>query len=280
MQLRRHAAMVARRDSSPACWSRCSPSFRAQPAPSDEAAVLAADESLGDAMRGGDKSVARKLLSLQFTFVDEDGKLHERKEFLGRSESVGRRRRRRPKVKIYGRVGMVTGHRKSAHGHDVFFLDIWAKQKGAWRVLVMQDVVLAAADAPPSDAPSRRRALIGKAYECKNPCQTIPYRVRSPAEQDIVNTFQAIEKAAVAHDADDMGKAHRRRVRALRHPAARRSRSRTHRQINRQKESNTAVMVGEVQTMRLSVYGDGAAMIAATSCRTIRGRPIAPRASG
>ena len=32
--------------------------------------------------------------------------------------------------------------------------------------------------------------------------------------------------------------------------------------IKRQKESNAAVTVGEVQTMRLSVYGDGAAMIA------------------
>ena len=39
------------------------------------------------------------------------------------------------------------------------------------------------------------------AFDCKNPCETIPYRVRSPAEQDIVNTFQAIEKATVAHDA-------------------------------------------------------------------------------
>ena len=45
-----------------------------------------------------------------------------------------------------------------------------------------------------------------KPSECKNPCQTIPYRVRSPAEQDIVNAFQAIEKAAIAHDADEWAK--------------------------------------------------------------------------
>ena len=32
--------------------------------------------------------------------------------------------------------------------------------------------------------------------------------------------------------------------------------------INRQKENGTAVRVGEVQAMRLSVYDDGAAMIA------------------
>ena len=32
--------------------------------------------------------------------------------------------------------------------------------------------------------------------------------------------------------------------------------------IERQKENNTAVTVGEVETMRLSVYDDGAAMIA------------------
>src|ERR1700674_3080909 len=52
---------------------------KAEPAPGEDALVLAADTALGDAMRNGDKSVARRLLSLQFTYADENGKLHERK---------------------------------------------------------------------------------------------------------------------------------------------------------------------------------------------------------
>ena len=55
---------------------------RAQPVAVDEAPLFAADTALGEAMRAGDKAVARRLVALQFTLVDADGKLHPRKEFL------------------------------------------------------------------------------------------------------------------------------------------------------------------------------------------------------
>jgi Domain of unknown function (DUF4440) len=234
--------------------------LRAQTAPSEDALVLEADKALGVALRGDDKSVARKLLSLQFTFVDANGKIHERKDFLTDLKAAAAAPSSDPAVKIYGRIGMVTGRRKSADGCDVFFLDIWAKQKRAWRALVSQEVVPATADAPrPTPAPTSTAAA---PYECKNPCQTIPYRVRSPAEQDIVNSFQAIEKAAVGHDAAEWSK-HIAEEFVLygsgRVPIAKPGRIAA---INRQKENGTAVTVGEVQAMRLSVYDDGAAMIA------------------
>jgi hypothetical protein len=234
--------------------------LHAQPAPSEETAVLAADQALNAAMRGGDKSVARRLLSLQFTFVDSQGKIHERKDFLADLKTVATASDGDPAVKIYGRIGMVTGHRKTADGREVFFLDIWAKQKRAWRALVSQDVMLAAADVPRA-APAVSTAPAAP-YDCKNPCQTIPYRVRSPAEQDIVNSFQAIEKAAIGHNADDWSK-HVADEFVLygsdRPPILKSGRIAA---INRQKESNTPVRVGEVQAMRLAVYDDGAAMIA------------------
>jgi hypothetical protein len=234
--------------------------LRAQTAPSEDTLVLDADQALGAALRGDDKSVVRKLLSLQFTFVDADGKIHERKDFLADLKSASAAPPSDPAVKIYGRIGMVTGHRKSADGRDVFFLDIWAKQKRAWRALVSQEIVPAATDTPrPAPAPTSAAAA---PYDCKNPCQTVPYRVRSPAEQDIVNSFQAIEKAAVGHDAAEWGK-HVADEFVLygsgRVPIPKSGRIAT---INRQKENNTPVTVGEVQAMRLSVYDDGAAMIA------------------
>jgi ketosteroid isomerase-like protein len=237
---------------------------RAQPAPaSEDALVLSVDESLSDALRAGDKSVVRKLLSLQFSFVDENGKVFERKEFLGGLKDVAAAPASDATVKIYGRVAMVTGHRKSGHGGDVFFLDIWAKQKGAWRALMAQDVVLAASGAPTATATVP--GADATAYECKNPCQTIPYRVRSPAEQDIVNSFQAIEKAVVGHDADEWSK-HIADEFVLygsgRTPIPKSERIAA---IKRRKESNATVRVGEIETMRLSVYEDGAAMIATHS---------------
>ena len=233
---------------------------RAQPALSgDEALVLAADESLGAAMRAGDKAIARKILSLQFSFIDEDGKLYDRKNFLAGLKDIAAAPASDVKVTIYGRIGMVTGRRKSARDNDIFFLDIWAKQKGAWRALVEQDVELGASDAPPVASALNADAL---PYDCKNPCQTIPYRVRSPAEQDIVNSFQAIEKAAVGHDADEWSK-HVADEFVLygsgRSPISKSGRIAA---IERQKQANAAVQVGEVEAMRLVVYDDGAAMIA------------------
>jgi hypothetical protein len=233
---------------------------KAQPAPSgDEALVLAADESLGAAMRAGDKTIARKILSLQFSFIDEDGKLYDRKNFLAGLKDIAAAPASDVKVTIYGRIGMVTGRRKSARDNEVFFLDIWAKQKGTWRALVEQDVELGVSDAPPVASAVNADAV---PYDCKNPCQTIPYRVRSPAEQDIVNSFQAIEKAAVGHDADEWSK-HVADEFVLygsgRSPISKSGRIAA---IERQKQANAAVHVGEVEAMRLAVYDDGAAMIA------------------
>src|ERR1700688_3510500 len=146
---------------------------KAQPAPvNEDALVLEADQALGDAVRGGDKSVARRLISLQFTFVDENGKVHERKEFLSGLTGMAAAPAADAKIKSYGRVATVTGHRKSAHDTEVFFLDIWVRQKGAWRALASQDVVLAATDAPRA-APALSSAGAAP-YDCKNPCQSIP----------------------------------------------------------------------------------------------------------
>jgi Domain of unknown function (DUF4440) len=211
-------------------------------------------------MRAGDKNVARKILSLQFSFVDENGKVFERKEFLAGLKDVAAAPATDVKAEIHGRIGMVTGHRKSADNNDVFFLDIWAKQRGTWRVLVAQDVELATKD-PARETPTPP-ASAANPYTCTNPCQTIPYRVRSPAEQDIVNSFQALEKAAVAHDADEWA----RHVAdeftlygSAREPISKAGRITA---IKRQKVTNAVVRVGEVESMRLAVYDDGAAMIA------------------
>ena len=232
----------------------------AQQAPGEDAAVLSADTALSGAMRGADKSAARRLLSLQFTFADADGKIHERKEFLDDLKSVAPAAATEVKASVYGLVGMVTGNRKSALGSNVFFLDIWAKQKGAWRALTLQDVVLAASDAPAAGAsPSGGD---GKTGECKNPCETIPYRVRSPAEQDVVNAFQALEKATVAHDAGGWGKRIADEFVFYRSGHAPILKVDGIATIERQKEGNVAVTVSEIETMRLAVYGDGASMIA------------------
>jgi hypothetical protein len=227
---------------------------KGQPGGRDEAMVLAADEALGQALRNGDKNVVRRMLSLQFTFVDAGGRVHGRRDFLAGLKSVAATGVSDAKVRTYGLLAMVTGHRKSASGRDVFFLDVWARQKGTWRALVMQDIAGTAADAPTASLTPHREVT---AAACKNPCQAIPYRVRSASEQDIVNAYQAIVKAVVAHEPDAWGK--RIADEFVLYGTGRAPVSKS----DRLATIEDGASIGEVQTMRLSVYGDGAVMTAA-----------------
>jgi hypothetical protein len=236
---------------------------RAQPALGEDGLVLAADTALTDAMRAGDKSAVRKLLSLEFTYTDANGALHGRKEFvtdLGRfapAAATG------VNVKIYGLVAMVTGNRKSALGSEVFSLDIWVKEKRAWRALAMQDVVVAdaAAAGPEPAEEAGLRGELAKVFDCKNPCETIPYRVRSPAEQDIVNTFQAIAKAAFAHDADGYAKHLAEEFVYYQSGVAPAAKPDRVAHVENEKAHNIPAILTAIQSMRLWVYGDGAAML-------------------
>jgi hypothetical protein len=118
--------------------------------------------------------------------------------------------------------------------------------------------VVADGAAPAASASSRDNS---KAIECTNPCQTIPYRVRSPAEQDVLNSFLAIEKASITHDAQEWGKHVADEFMLYRSGYAPIDKAARIAAIERQKQAGTAVTVGELQAVRLSVYGDAAAMI-------------------
>ena len=229
------------------------------PLPPAAAPVVAADETLSAAIRAGDKGIARRLLALEFAFVDTTGKIHSRKDFLADLKAVAAGPATDVDVKIYGLVALVTGQHKSASGDDARFLDIWVRQKRAWRALAMQDVPLAAADAA---VPATTPAAPANPPECKNPCETIPYRVRSPTEQDIINSFQAIAKAVAAHDAGEWSKHVADDFVLYGSGGAPVSKSARIALIERQKESKAAVTVGEVEHMEVSAYGDGAVMIA------------------
>ena len=158
---------------------------------------------------------------------------------------------------MYGLLATVTGERKAGDGGTAFFLDIWVKQKCAWRALARHDVVIA--DGGALASPTSRGDV--KAVDCSNPCQTMPYRVRSPAEQDVLNSFLAIEKASIAHDALEWSKHVTDDVLLYRSGYAPVDKAARIATIERQKQAASSVTVGEIQALRLSVYGDAAAMI-------------------
>jgi Domain of unknown function (DUF4440) len=227
-------------------------------AQSAEELVAGADRALADSMRSGDRSVARRLLSLEFSFTDEAGKAYSRHEFLADLKNLAAAPGGDPKVTMYGLLATVAGEGNAADGNAEFFLDVWVKQKGAWRALARQNVVLADAGAATA-APAARED--GKAVECINPCQTMPYRVRSPAEQDVLNAFLAIEKASIAHDAQEWSKHIADEFMLYRTGYAPADKAARIAAIERQKQAGAPTAVGEIQAVRLSVYGDAAAMV-------------------
>lgn len=233
----------------------------AQPIAADEAAVLAADNALGDALRAGNKSAARRLLALQFSFVDADGRYYTRKDFLSDLKGLAAGPASDATVRSYGLLIAVTGHRRSALNTDVFFLDVWARQKGAWRALVGQDVSLGTADAP-RDAGAQAPNPDARPSECKNPCQSVPYRARSVPEQEVIAAFEAVEKAIVAHDSAEYSQHVADEFVVYRSGHAPAGKSARMAAIDRQKEAGAHVAVATVESMRLAVYGDAAAMTA------------------
>ncbi len=227
-------------------------------AQSAEQFVAAADRALADVMRTADRTAARKLLALQFSYTDEAGRTYSRREFLADLKNLSAAPVGDPKLTLYGLLATVTGERKSADGNTAFFLDVWVKQKGAWRALARHNVMLADGAASAATSSSRND---GKAIECTNPCQSMPYRVRSPAEQDVLNAFLAIEKASIAHDAQEWSKHVTDEFMLYRAGFAPIDKAARIAAIERQKQAGRPVMVGEIQAAQLSVYGDAAAMI-------------------
>jgi hypothetical protein len=85
--------------------------------------------------------------------------------------------------------------------------------------------------------------------------------VRSPAEQDVLNAFLAVEKASIAHDASEWSKHVADEFMLYRSGYAPIDKAAGIAAIERQKQAGSPVTVGEIQAVRLSVYGDAAAMI-------------------
>ena len=236
---------------------------QAQAIAGDEAPVLAADMALGEAMRAGDKTAARRLLALQFNFVDADGKSRARRDFLADLKGFAASPASDAKVRLYGLLAMVTGHRSTARNDEVFFLDIWAKQKGTWRALLTQEVVPAGfgrcsrrrEGSCAGHGSSRSRNAGTPARQSPIACALRPSRTSS-------SPFRRLRRPSsltMRPNGESVSRDEFVRYATGQSPVPKSDRIAA---IERQKDANAAVTVAEIQTMRLAVYGDGAVMTA------------------
>jgi Domain of unknown function (DUF4440) len=161
----------------------------------DTQALLQADQAFAQAFDKADKAAAGKLLDTAFTWTDATGKISTRALVLQNLGSAAG-----PKLAIsgegaqskeytYGAVGVVQVNDGKMH-----VLRVWVKRPVGWQALVYQEVK--SLDAPLSFTP-------GAGAVCENPCKSVPYRPKTPGEKDVVASYEALETAAVAHNAAD-----------------------------------------------------------------------------
>jgi hypothetical protein len=232
-------------------------------APSARQAVLAAAKALQAAIRAGHAGAAGQWLARDFTFIDASGHVHARREVLTALKASPRGAASKVKVRDYGRVALVTGSYRSAQAgerSDLYALDVWINDAGAWKALIHHNNVLARPDAPPAHASGTPRPVDAPPPRCINPLEEVPYQPKSQAERDIIKAFQTLELAVTRNDPEEW----QHHVadefvvtRTRQHPtdkAARMAFMATQRAINAE------TYVAEVVSLKFWVKGDAAVM--------------------
>jgi hypothetical protein len=152
----------------------------------DEHRVGEADAALFQALSLADAPAAAKLLDDRFTWTGSDGATLTAKQFRAGPPKPGPFVGTDVKVRIYGRVAVVT----SDLDH-VYALRIWVKDRQAWHALAYHEVTVTT---PPAGAGAPVTA------DCENPCRTLPYAPRNAAERDAIASWQALEHAVATGD--------------------------------------------------------------------------------
>ena len=170
-------------------FSSCRPALAA-----DDAAVRAADSEFSEATAKGDSGALGKLLDADFQWIEASGQVRSRAQVLkvvpkmlvpnpiadnASSDSI--------RLHNYGQIAVTETDRDRSH-----ILLVWVMRPAGWRTLVYQEVQ--SLDAPPKVTPSA-------AKECRNPCKSVDYTPKTPAERAVIESYEGLETAAMAQDA-------------------------------------------------------------------------------
>lgn len=161
-------------------------------AAADEQSALQADHEFVQAAGKGDAPTVGRLLDVDFTWTDADGKTLGHAEVLKSlpKPALGTESGAELKHRAYGQVTAVMA------GHDkIHVLRIWVKRAAGWRLLVYHEVALGRQQVGPPGP------VTSGATHCENPCKTVPYKPKNEAEQAIIASWQALETGVTNHDA-------------------------------------------------------------------------------
>jgi hypothetical protein len=155
----------------------------------EDQTILQADHEFVQAAASGNKAIVGKLVDVDFTWTDAEGKTQTKAEVLRSlpKPSLGNESGVEVKQRTYGQVGAVMSDREK-----LYVLRLWVKGPTGWRLLVYHEVALN------QQAPTGAGSGV---KDCENPCKTVPYEPRNEAEQGIIASWQALETGVTNHDA-------------------------------------------------------------------------------
>ncbi len=151
------------------------------------------EEAFRRAVRSKDKAALARLLDEDFSWTDSHGRVLTKAEALKSlpAPAIGEENQTGSEDHFMNRELLI--HR-AARG-NAFLLRVWAKRGNDWRVLVYQEVVTQAA--PPQSDPGNA--------SCENPCKNVPFIPKSEAERSVIEAYQSVERAVIAHDSAAWG---------------------------------------------------------------------------
>jgi hypothetical protein len=167
-------------------------SFAASPLVAAEAdpAVIQADHQFVQAAAKGDVAALGKMLDVEFTWTDAEGKTLTGEEVLRAvpKDALGDESGVEVSERTYGQVGAVQASRGKVH-----VLRMWVQRPGGWKLLVYHEVKQL--EQPSTSAGSGVK-------DCENPCKTLPFKPANEAEAAIIASWQALETGVTGHDAE------------------------------------------------------------------------------
>jgi len=174
-----------------------SPSAVANP----DGEALAADRSFTAAIIKADQASVGKLLDPEFTWTDRTGKTRSKVEILPALASLAADNDANVKVIDAGQVVLIHGnHRIPSQNATVHFIRIWVKRPQAWQLLVYQETTKA--EKNPEKRSGFGAPSNGAPVACENPCKVVPYKPDTPAEQEVVSMWQAVERTVLTNDVE------------------------------------------------------------------------------
>jgi hypothetical protein len=149
--------------------------------------LVQSDDALKTALFNGDSSATAALLDDDFTWVDCNGRLFDKKQTASvlPKPPFGNEAGLEPIGQTYGDVATIAVE----HG-KVFVLRIWVRRAAGWRLLIYHEVSQNLPMAP--HGPGRK--------EWDNPCHTLPYQPRNVDEHDCLAAWQRLEIAVMHHE--------------------------------------------------------------------------------